>query len=174
MILHSKQKYKIHQQEKFLLVSISPLFEMFWKFMNTDKMFEVQDLHLVLLSFRVHPADNRGHVPEDGSVHQGSNEHDQDGEDFLLPRVPRHIPEPYGGEWRAGEVEGGGVGVQVGDLGLVLKPVEVGQLLHPANVLTSVLVPTNHNPDAGQPMGDQDKTGHQKTQYNCAVLVKPS
>ena len=110
---------------------------------------------------------NRHHFPT-------SNEHDDDGEYFLLPGVGGHVAEADGGEGGAGEVEGGGVGVQVGDLGLVFEPVEVGQLLHPANVLTSVLVPTNHNPDAGQPMRDQDKTGHQKTQYNCAVLVKPS
>lgn len=78
------------------LVSLSPLFEMFWKFMNADKMLEVQDLHLVLLSFRVHPADDCGHVPEYGGVHKGSDEHDQDGEDLLLSRVTRHIPEPDG------------------------------------------------------------------------------
>ena len=123
-------------------------------------MLEVQDLHLVLLSFRVHPADDCGHVPEYGGVHKSSDEHDQDGEDLLLSRVPRHIPEPDGREWRAGEVEGGGVGIQVGDLGLVLEPVEVCQLLHPADVHASVLVATNHNPDAGQPMRDQDKAGH--------------
>ena len=156
------------------LVPLLPLFEMFRKFMNTDKMLEVQDLHLVLLSFGVHPADDGGHVPEDGGVHEGSDEHDQDREDLLLSRVPRHIPEPDGREWGAGEVEGGGVGVQVGDLGLVLEPVEVGQLLHPANVLASVLVSTNYNPDAGQPMRNQDKAGHQKTQNNCTILVKPS
>ena len=147
---------------------------MFREFVDTDKVLEIQDLHLVFLPLGVHPADDGGHVPEDGGVHQGADEHDQDGEYLLLPRVPRHVPEPDGGERGAGEVEGSGVGIGVGDQGLVLEAVEVSQLLHPAHVLAPVLVSTNHNPDTGQPMRDQDKAGHQKTQNNCAVLIKPS
>ena len=58
----------------------------------------------------------------------------------------------------------------MGDERDVVKLVKRGQLIHPTNILHSLLVATNHNPDAGQPMRDEDEADHQKTEDDCAVL----
>ena len=174
--------------------------------MNADEVLEIQNLHLVFLSLGIHSAYNGGHVTKYGGVHQccnivlsdvvkintpfpTSNEHDDDGEYFLLPGVGGHVAEADGGEGGACEVEGGGVGVQVRDQRPVGQLVEAGQLVHPAHVhhtrvlragniviiarqVALHLIAADHNPDAGQPVRDEDEADHEETQNDGAVLVK--
>ena len=64
--------------------------------MNLDEALQVEHLLVILLSLAVHPADNGGHVAEDGGVHQGTDEHDNDGEYLLRPRVASNISKSYG------------------------------------------------------------------------------
>ena len=61
----------------------------------------------------------------------------------------------------------------MGDERCIVKFVERGQLFHPTNILKTILISTNHNPDTRQPMRDEDEADHQKTQDDCAVLGEP-
>ena len=55
-----------------------PLFQLFGKFVNLDEALQVQHFLVILLPLAVHPADDGGNVTEDGRVHQGPDEHDDD------------------------------------------------------------------------------------------------
>lgn len=58
----------------------------------------------------VHPLHQRGHVPEDGGVHQGADQHDHHGKGLLAHGVGRDVAEPDRGEGGAGVIEGRDVG----------------------------------------------------------------
>jgi len=98
-----------------------------------------------------------------------SDEHDADGEDLLGVGVRRHVAEADRSEAAKGEVESGDVlgpdrrtaGIVAGErvplLGLV------GQLVQPTDRLLQVgsLVVADGVPDAGEPVSDEDESGHE-------------
>ena len=54
--------------------------------------------HLVVLGCgQGHVVDDGGHVPEDGGVEEGGDDHHADSEAFLAVRLGRNISEPDGG-----------------------------------------------------------------------------
>ena len=61
-----------------------------------------------------------------------SDEHDDDREYLLREGVGGHVPEAHGGEGGAGVVEGGDVGLAVGDAPAVGEVQPLGQEVKPA------------------------------------------
>ena len=55
----------------------------------------------------------------------------------------------------------------------VVQFVESGKLIHPTHVFHTILISSNHNPNTGQPMRNENEESHQKAQNYSTILREP-
>ena len=72
--------------------------------MNIYKFFEVNNFLVISLSFSIHSANYGGHISKYCCMHQGANEHDDDGKYLFFSCVSRHISKTNCCQRRTGEI----------------------------------------------------------------------